>query len=256
MTTIGSDQHRPGQTKNLISELENLAKHLGVDLLTYGYIGNKPLFYRPENESFLRNRNMLWSISLAVHYAESVVDLLALHEDEGMLFYFKQHNQSRSEMLEKASQEIATFLSDHGCRAFVIPGRGKGYSKGTPGIISHIALANLSGMGTMGDCGLLITPEYGPRIRLCSILTDLELPVRDTCLPDQCIHCGLCQKACPAGAIYGGHFDPKHPEKPYIDSVKCSSYRSQREKTINNRFCNLCMMVCPVGKHFPLQAQI
>jgi len=67
-----------------------------------------------------------------------------------------------------------------------------------------IPLAIDAGLGELGRNGLLITPQYGPRVRLCKIFTDLPLE------PDQpiefgvkefCKKCKLCAKHCEAGAI-------------------------------------------------------
>lgn len=232
----------------LIQAMEQLAREQGVDLITYGCLKGKSLFNRAENTVSLQKWELFFSISLAIHFAESMVDLLKLHEDEGMLFYFNQHNHSLSDQLEYAAHKIAVLLSDNGYRALIVPGRGKGYSKGAPGIISHMALANLSGMGSMSDSGMLVTPEYGPRIRLCSILTNLPLPSGKPA-KEHCLHCGLCRQICPSHAIDGRHFEPQNPDESYLDTVACAAYRAERAQKYNgNRFCNLCMMVCPVGK--------
>ena len=234
---------------SLVEEMERVGRMNGVDLMTYGHIGDRGLFYRPENERYLRESGMLYSISLASHYADSIVDLLEMHEDEGMLFYFQQHNRSISDHLEYAAHRIAIFLSDNGHRSMVVPGRGKGYREGVPGIISHKALANISGMGTMSDSGMIVTREYGPRVRLCSMLTDLELPLQPLDPgTDYCLHCGRCRDACPVGAIGEGRFDPHLPDETYTEHDRCAEYRSERAKRLGTRFCNLCMAACPVGR--------
>ena len=57
------------------------------------------------------------------------------------------------------------------------------------------------GLGEKSLIGSLLTPEFGPFIRYCFILTDMELeatPIFDTKL---CDSCGECIKACPGKAI-------------------------------------------------------
>jgi len=55
--------------------------------------------------------------------------------------------------------------------------------------------------------GLLITPEFGPRVRLCKVLTDLPL-VSDKPIEfgvwDFCFKCQKCVKYCPSRAIMQG----------------------------------------------------
>lgn len=67
-----------------------------------------------------------------------------------------------------------------------------------------IPLALQAGLGEAGRSGLLVTPQYGSRVRLCTIFTDMPLQ------PDKpitfgvgkfCQKCRKCAQACPVGAI-------------------------------------------------------
>jgi len=74
--------------------------------------------------------------------------------------------------------------------------------------IRHAAVA--AGLGQFGYMSIVLTPEYGSRIRFGVILTTLELPSDpmydgpSLCAPDKC---GICVKVCPTGALraYGTH---------------------------------------------------
>jgi ferredoxin len=63
----------------------------------------------------------------------------------------------------------------------------------------------MAGLGCQGKSLLLVNPEVVPRIRLVTVLTDLDLPA-DQPLPNGCGKCRECAKACPAGAIKGTPF--------------------------------------------------
>ncbi len=67
-----------------------------------------------------------------------------------------------------------------------------------------IPLAIDAGLGQMGRNGLLITPEYGPYVRLCKVFTDLPLqsdqPI-NFAVTEYCKRCGKCVEACKAQAI-------------------------------------------------------
>ncbi len=80
--------------------------------------------------------------------------------------------------------------------------------------IRHAAVA--AGLGQFGYMSIVLTPEYGPRVRFGVILTTLELepdPMYDG--PQLCepAKCGICAKVCPTGAIREpGTHDLEHVE--------------------------------------------
>lgn len=70
-----------------------------------------------------------------------------------------------------------------------------------------IPLAIDAGLGELGRNGLMLTPEFGSRVRLCKVLTDIPLvpdkPI-DFGLQKFCETCHACAQACPVGAIRDG----------------------------------------------------
>ncbi len=62
--------------------------------------------------------------------------------------------------------------------------------------------ARLAGLGTIGRNNIVVTPEYGPRIRLRAMILDVELPPTGPTGFDPCPSCpGFCLKSCPSGAF-------------------------------------------------------
>ena len=122
-------------------------------------------------------------------------------------------------------------------------------------IALSIPLAIDAGLGQLGRNGLLITLEYGPRVRLCKILTSLPL-VPDKPLNlgvnDFCMQCTLCAETCEAGAISmekSPSFQPacrsNNPGvlKWYVDGEKCYKFWCD-----NGTDCSNCIAVCPYNK--------
>ena len=67
-----------------------------------------------------------------------------------------------------------------------------------------IPLAIDAGIGELGRNGLLITPEYGPCIRICKVFTDLPLKTDNSLtfgVTNFCKNCKKCAEACEADAI-------------------------------------------------------
>ena len=126
-----------------------------------------------------------------------------------------------------------------------------------------IPLAIDAGLGELGRNGLLITPEYGPRVRLCKIFTDLPLepdkPI-EFGVREFCKKCKLCAKYCEAGAI---SFDDEpsfevkcksnNPGalKWYVDVEKCYLYWCE-----NGIDCSTCIKVCPYNLASARKAEV
>jgi epoxyqueuosine reductase len=118
-----------------------------------------------------------------------------------------------------------------------------------------IPLAVEAGLGELARHNRLITPEYGPMVRLGKLFTDLPLAVDqpiDAGIKGFCSSCAKCAEACPAGAISMAPAPDHTPKGPwnnagheawFEDSVKCFSYSSE----INTN-CMICFSVCPYSK--------
>ncbi|MBD3170077.1 MAG: reductive dehalogenase [candidate division Zixibacteria bacterium] len=104
--------------------------------------------------------------------------------------------------------------------------------------------ACVAGLGEMGRLGYLITPKFGPRIRLGAVTTDLPLvpdkPVKFG-VQDFCRICKKCAINCPSGAIpTGDKTDVRGVVKWQLDIERCFHYWRAAGSD-----CGLCMRVCP-----------
>ena len=121
-----------------------------------------------------------------------------------------------------------------------------------------IPLAVDAGLGALGRLGLLITPEYGPRVRICKVYTDLPL-ISDN--PNSkfinkitkfCRSCLKCAESCVTKAIsnekdptFKGYNISNNPgvKKYYIDGEKCFEFWVE-----NSSDCGNCIAACPFSK--------
>ena len=125
-----------------------------------------------------------------------------------------------------------------------------------------IPLAIDAGLGQLGRNGLLITAEYGPRVRLCKVFTDLPLEpdnAVDFGVTDFCGRCRLCAEACEVGAI---SMEPEPSWEPacrssspgalkwYVDGERCYEFWCD-----NGADCSTCIAVCPYNAG-PKQATV
>lgn len=105
------------------------------------------------------------------------------------------------------------------------------------GLLSMKHAAVLSGIGTFGKNTLLINKDYGNRLIIGCILTDMliesdELDV-GTCLE----HCNLCLQNCPVGAIGKDEVEQK--------LCRINSY-GKTLRGFDTVECNRCRTICPV----------
>lgn len=119
-----------------------------------------------------------------------------------------------------------------------------------------IPLAIKAGLGEYGRNGLLITKEFGPRIRLGKIFTDLLLdhdrPIRFG-VREFCTICRRCADGCPVKAIPQGEPTAEvynqsnlHGVRKWsVDAEKCFGYW-----VAQNSDCSICIRVCPYNKDY------
>lgn len=140
--------------------------------------------------------------------------------------------------------KIFEFLRESGYHAFVPTGllnRERLIHR-----LSFKLAAYEAGLGVYGRCGIIITPEYGPRVNFGAVLTDAKLePDEKLTNFNPCQDCRLCADLCPPKAINSDLSPPKsHNRELCLDFI-----RELRESTDDKRFlCGYCYENCPVGK--------
>lgn len=151
--------------------------------------------------------------------------------------------------LDKAAEEIRDFIASRGHKAKVIPTDELLDDKPPlrwKGSISHKALGKAAGIGWIGRSSLLVTHEFGPRVCLASVLTDMPLePGRPQ--ENLCGSCRKCIDACPQKALRLVEFDD-HPEsiEELINRASCEEL--VESKVVGPSICYECMLVCPRGR--------
>ncbi len=114
------------------------------------------------------------------------------------------------------------------------------------------------GLGCQGKNTLLITPNYGPRVRLVAVLTTAELEIDEPCQADLCGECERCITACPTKALEPYKIKINRcltyaAEKPHAQDVpddvrKIATRLIQRPTSTSYIECTTCIEVCPIGR--------
>ena len=135
--------------------------------------------------------------SYADHASYLAVNMLLMRESYELAQYIeKRFNAAAVPMPNNVIQD----MEPEGLRA---PFFADPYRSGMPLDLAKAAVA--AGLGEIGWSRRFISPDYGPRVNLCAVLTDAELDEYDEpyfgerlCDPEKC---GVCREMCPVDAI-------------------------------------------------------
>ena len=133
--------------------------------------------------------------------------------------------------------------------------------------------AVMAGLGCIGKNNILVTPEYGPRVRLRALTVDAELPSSGPRQFDPCADCDVfCRKACPRNSFGECLYTPENYGQKILPGRDGSFSRPmcnvQMEVDNNEaieqevegfdapvkiiKYCRKCELACPVGKPLKL----
>ena len=188
------------------------------------------------------------AISFAIRLVDGIVNELFRHEDPVAIYTYRGLYNTVNRNLDRISLMIAKRIQEAGFQAYPIfnivinPRR-------LMGSISHKLAAHLAGLGWIGKSCLLITPDYGPRIRWGTVLTNAPLTSTSSDLISrQCGDCQECVDICPPGAFTGIPFNPSEPRDVRFRAHLCKQYTDRRQESLGEGICGLCVYICPYGR--------
>ncbi len=140
-------------------------------------------------------------IVLGTHFPDGVVDNWEKTPSGYQYYGYAIPNKE----LGHACYKISKLVEAKGYKCFpIVPtGHSKDMDhKKQMGEFSHRHAAVAAGFGELGYNRLLITPQFGNRVRLCSIITEAPLPADPMYDgPVLCDRCKKCVHACPGNCL-------------------------------------------------------
>ena len=205
--------------------------------------------------------------------------------------YFMFGYRQKNDLINKIVWNTARMIDHEGYYALPIQAYGEGelFVDTTPlpgraerkmkaraqmrGSFSHVRAAAAAGLGHVGLNGMLVHPDYGPRVHLGSIITTAPLAADERFAGKLCQTkvCGAaCQKACPAKALSGeGKLSDvdclialNKLTTNYDDTIRQTLDKQAKEDPLRRAdfaigyaefagigYCGIpCVNACPVGK--------
>lgn len=252
---------------DLKERVEEIARSFDVDLVGFARVSDIQLAYPPRPAE-----DILPGAKTVVVFASALLQG-ALDCPRGTKGAIKD-TQIAYDRNQEAGAAVGRFLESKGFPSYMVPSSlpvdvykhlGTTYYAAE---FSHRQAAIACGLGVKGMNNLLVTPEFGPRVRLGSMLTTAEIECSPRKLPENlCTKCGKCVDICPVKAL-----DPNR--ELYLEQPKCKNHYIRPYvdhtawKTIKNIFtvegfgasgvqillegyyfsCAECQRICPVGR--------
>ena len=170
---------------------------------------------------------------------------LPVLETSPSIYYRELYNTVNS-LLDQYTYRLASFLNEKGYPSVFVPRDGyfgiKALLKKPVAFFSHRHAALLAGLGGFGVNNMLLTPQYGPRVRFGSVFTAAELPPDPLQSEELCTRCMRCVLMCPAKALG----EKNYPEG-LTDKKNCAEH-SAKLASRGISPCGICIKVCPVGE--------
>jgi epoxyqueuosine reductase QueG len=174
-----------------------------------------------------------FGISIGMRLSDAVVEDI---DDHPTLLYLHHYRQANY-ILDRLAFHVGALIQNMGGKALPIAASQIVDWERQKGHLSHKQLAQAAGIGWLGRNNLIVHPEYGARIRLVSVLTDLPL-LTDEPLKRSCGECRQCIAVCPAGAI--------KEQVEGFDHLACfEKLKEFRNKyNIGQYICGICVKAC------------
>jgi len=257
--------------KDFVQVIKNKAKEFGADLAGIANIedlkqspSHKIIEKLPEYKGIgTRDEGQKHGIvNWPEGYKSAIVVAMEHPMDDPELDWWVAGNTPGNRKLMHIVSELADwFENNNGIKSMKIPyhiERGGVYMKDA---------AVLAGLGCMGKNNMLITPQFGPRLRLRVMLAEADLPSDGVSNFDPCKKCPMpCRSACPQNAFGEQVYFEKEYElaqlpgrngvynrlacnrQMEVDVANAEKIQLDNDGKISKRvkYCRACEFSCPV----------
>ncbi len=179
----------------------------------------------------IETKGLRTAISFGYRLSDAIIDALPGYPTRTYQYHYRQVNL----MLDHIALRISSHIQSLGKKAVPIASSQIVDWDNLRGHLSHKMVARLAGLGWIGRNNLLVHPVYGARLRLCTVLTDLDMP-QDEPIEMDCGDCQTCISSCPGRAIDINSFD--------LDKCIQTIESLRKVENIGSHICGLCIKAC------------
>jgi 4Fe-4S dicluster domain len=220
----------PGE---LAGRVKGFARYLGADMVGCTRLDSAHIY------SHVARGQGAWGAPIDLDHENAVA--LAVRMDQPMT----RHAPRLASTVETARRYLdTTIIAQALARYITLLGYQARAHVDTDYQLMCVPVAAAAGLGELGRLGLLITPRFGPRVRLAVVSTNMPLaPDAPMAFGVQhfCEICKKCATCCPSDAIAAG-------EREVVRGVE--KWQSAQERCYHywrrcGTDCGVCLKVCP-----------
>jgi epoxyqueuosine reductase QueG len=165
--------------------------------------------------------------------------------------YCQEYDRANA-LLTRTAEEVADFLVAQGWKAEARPATGDFDPVGCRAAFAHKTAATLAGLGWIGKCALLITPQFGSAARWATVLTDAPLPTGVPQVESQCGDCTACAEVCPGRALSGITWRQGTPREALVNVHACleAMEKLNEGQGTHQDICGMCIAACPWTRRY------
>lgn len=227
--------------EDLTREIEDLARGYGMDLVAFADITGLP--------QAPHTAGIVVGVALEPSLVASLLQAPSRH-------YYNEYSRIY-DLQDEVVEACAALLRQRGHGAFAqsrkrlrAEGMHDVATESTP--LPHKTVARLAGLGWIGRCALLVTPDYGSAVRISSLTTDAPLvpSAAPVALPG-CGSCTACVEICPGKAVKGPAWAGVGKREDIYDADACKkTARALSRQHIEGlqediTLCGKCIAICP-----------
>lgn len=219
----------------MYEELRKVAATSGVSAFGVGSIDDLREHFEalpPE-----QTEGLTLGVSIAVRVSDSVLKGVVVGPTRHYLHHYRMLNW----LLDQCALRISLTIQEKGYNALPIPASQIIDWENQTAHLSHKMIALRAGIGWIGRNNLLVHPEYGSRIRIASVLTDMPQKT-DEAVKRDCKSCKKCIDVCPVSAIEESH--KQWNKAACLEKLKYFA----KAHNVGQYICGLCVKVCQPEK--------
>ncbi|MFC1978556.1 reductive dehalogenase [Chloroflexota bacterium] len=245
-----------GDPQKITRAIKKVATHFGADLVGICKLDRRWVYSHTYNDVPKAATSESTELDMSRHKRQEIPDefqyaiVMAVGGDYDMRRYFPTYISAA----DLSNSGVRGILANIRLTAFIQNLGFKVIDCTWDDVGLAIPMAMQAGLGQIGRNGLLITPQFGPTVRIGQVLTDLPLipdaPI-DFGVTEFCRACKKCADMCPSNSIPHGE---RTAEPTSISNAsgelkwQCNPISCRDRFAHTKHPCQICISCCPFNK--------